>query len=371
MTKRTVRNWVRGLSRHQTAVVLVAVIALTAGCSGLVGSDSADDSAPLDEIPAEADGLVHVQTGVLTDSVTESMMDGLAEMDSPEGVDDDLDEPESWDEAVGEFEDETDIDIEDVHSMTMFAGDEELDGTEEYAGVIVQSDLSWEDFEEAADEEVETDDIEEDSYNDVTVYVEDDEFSDVDSWIADFGDGTFALGPEPVVRDVIDTSQGDAPGIDDDLRSTYDDATEGYLTAAVTLTEEQADTAGDIAAEEGGIGEMFIPEAEAVTMSYHTDDEQLNAEMDIVLQSTEEAESFTSFAEPIVDPPSVEENPDPAEQPFEWFVDSAEIDSDDERVSLAFRADPDDLLTAFDSFDEGDPFGGEFSLQPETAVAAD
>lgn len=352
-------------------MILLAFVVLSAGCSGLIGSDSVDDSAPLDDIPEEADGIVHFQTGVLTDSTTESLMDGLAEMDAPEDVDDGLDEPDSWDEAIDEFEDETDIDIDDVHSLTVFVGDEELEGSEEYTGIIVQSDLNWEDFENAADEEVETDDIEEDSYNDVTVYIEDDEFSDIDSWIADFGDGTFALGPEPVIRDVIDTNQGDGPGIDDNLRDTYEGATEGYLTAAVTLTDEQADVVGDIAAEEGGINEMFIPEAEAVTMSYHTEDDRMNAEMDIVLQSTEEAESFTSFAEPIIDPPSVEDDPDPAELPFEWFVDSAEIDSTDERVSLAFRADPDELLTALDSLDEAPPFGGEFALQPGVAVTED
>lgn len=352
----------RGLSRHRAALVVVAFVVVTAGCAGFIGGDSADDSAPIEEIPAEADGLVHVQTAVLTDSVTESAMNDFIRMDAAEEADANLDNPESWADVLEELEEEADIDLDDIHSVTMFGGDGVLD-EEEYAGFIVQSDLDWEDFEDAADEEVEAD-LEETSYNDVTVYVEDDDLSEHDSWVADFEDGTFAIGPEPVVRDVIDTREGDAPGIDDDLRSTFEDATEGYLTAAFTLTDEQSDVAGDIAAEEAGIGDMFIPEAEAVTMSYHTEDDRMNAEVDVVLQSAEDADTFTSFVEPIIEPPSVEENPDPDEQPFEWLVDQFTIDSDDDRVSLTFSADPDELqegLEALDESDPLDPFDDEFA----------
>lgn len=356
-------TWFRGASRHHTAIVLLTFVVLTAGCSGFIGGDSVDDSAPLDDIPAEADGVVHFQTAVLTDSVTESVMDDLAEMEETDEVDN-IDDPESWDEAISEFESEVGFDIDEFHSMTVFVGDATLEDEEEYAGIIIQSDLDWEDFESAADEEVETADVQEDSYNDVTVYVESDEFSEFDTWIADFDDGTFAIGPEPVVRDVIDTHQGDAPGIDDDLRNTYEDATEGYITAALTLTEDQADMAGDIASEEAGIGEMLVPEAKAVTMSYHTDGDQLNAEMDIVMQSEEEAETFTGFVQPFLDPPSLEENPDPEAEPFEWLVGTVSIDSTDDRVSMEFSADPDELATALESLEElDDPgmFGEDFS----------
>lgn len=382
MTRGLSSGSLRGLfdtvTRRQIALVLLAVVVLTAGCSSFIGDDSVDDSAPLDDIPAEADGIVHFQTAVLSDSVTESMMDGLDDMEAAEDASS-ADGPESWDDAVAEFEEETGIDPDDVHSMTMFAGGSTLEDGQEYSGVILKSDLDWEDFEEAAeeaaDEEMNASDVEEDSYNGVTVYVEDDEFSDIDTWVADFGDGTFAMGPQPVVEDVIDTREGDAPGVDDDLRSTYEEATEGYLMAAFTLTDEQSDAAGDIAAEEAGIGEMFIPDAEAMTMSYHTEDDQLNAEMDLVLQSSEDANTFTSFVQPIVEQPSAGEDPAPDEQPFAWVSDQFSIESNDERVSMAFRATPDDLLTALDSLENADPFGsgpsGEFSLQPAVPSTAD
>ena len=343
-----------GLTRYRTAVVVVALLVLTAGCSGFIGGDSpdADDAAPLDDIPAEADGVLHFQTGVLTDSTTETLMDGLLERDAAEETDAAIDAPESWEEILEEAEAESDIDIDDIHSATMFGSGDAIEDQEEYSGVILQTSLDWEDFESAADEEVETDDVEEDTYNGVTVYIEEDEFSEFDTWVADFEDGTFAFGPEPVVRDVIDTRQGDAEGIDDELRSTFEDATDGYLTAAVTLTEDQSSAASDAAAKEAGIGEMFIPETEAMSMTYHTEGEQMNVEMDFVLQSTDEAETFTSFIEPIIEPPGADDSPSPEEQPFEWLVDSVTLDSENERISVSFAATPEDLLAFFDALDD-------------------
>jgi hypothetical protein len=76
---------VAGIPRQGALLALLAFVVLTAGCSGFIGGDeSVDDSAPLDSIPAEADGLVHVQTAIVSDSVTETVMnqEGQAGMPS-------------------------------------------------------------------------------------------------------------------------------------------------------------------------------------------------------------------------------------------------------------------------------------------------
>jgi hypothetical protein len=364
---------VAGISRQGAVLTLFAVVVLTAGCSGFVGGDeSADDSAPLDSIPEEADGLVHVKAAIVSDSATESVMDGLAEMETMEG--EAVDSPDSWDDILTEFENETDIDNEDLHSMTTFGGNGTGDSVQDYSGVIIKSDLSWDEFKAVAEEDVEAENITEDSYNGVTIYTAEREHADGESWVADFGDGTFAMGPESVVKDVIDTREGDAPGMDDDLQSYYEDATDGYIRGAFTLTDKQASTAGNIAAEEAGVGQMFVPQAEAVTMSYHTEDDQINMEMDMVLQSAEDAESFTGFVEPIVEPPSGEENPDPKESPFAWSVSQFTIDSEGERVTMSFKAGPDKLVTALESLSQASLFGtgpavSDFAIQPSVTTA--
>lgn len=337
-----------GLSRQHIALAVLAVLALSAGCAGLVGDDSADDSAPLESVPADADGVSHVKAAVLSDSVTESLVTEVLESDAA-AVDDDI-EWDDWEEVLTEFENETDLSLDDVHSMTSFTG-LGTDDEREYAGVILKTDLDWETLKTAGEEDTA---FEENSYNGVTVYETDEEMLDESTWVADFGDGTFAAGTEAAVKDVIDTREGDAPGIDAELRSLYEETTDGYVRSATILSDEQSEMASDIASEESGFGSLFAPDAQGVTMSYHTEDDQLNAETDIVFNSTDDAETFAGFVEPFISPPSLEENPDPEEQPVEWLLDSTTVNSDGDRVTLAFRAGPETLVSALEATENTD-----------------
>ncbi|MFC7074050.1 hypothetical protein ACFQJ7_02145 [Halovenus rubra] len=356
------------LSRQRVAVLLLAVVVLTAGCSGFVGgdSDAADDSAPLDSIPEQATSVSHMQTAVLTDSVTESLVDELSTAETT--VDDEFEDPQSWDAMLSEVENETGVAVEDVHSMTMFAGAQSGEMADDYSGVIVKSDLSWDEIRSAAEEaeavsedEADFEDLQEESYNGVTVYSSETDDVETTSWIADFGDGTFAVGTQNVVKDVIDTRQGDAPGINDELRSTFEGVTDGYIKSAATLTDEQANMVGDIAAGQGGLGGMLVPELKAVTSSYHTKNDEMNMEVDMVLNSSEKAESFTKLADTYTSKQSGVEDPTPKEQPTAWLINTISVESNDNRVSIAFRSGPEELTTAVEAFDESRLFEGLFT----------
>jgi hypothetical protein len=353
------------LSRQHLALVAVAVLALSAGCAGFVSDDSADDSAPLGSVPADADGVTHVEPAVLTDSVTESVVEEALDSDAVSESDADWG---TWEDTLTQFENETDIALDDIHSMTTFTGS--VDGEELYTGTIFKTDLDWETLQTAGEEDVE---FEETSYNGVTVYETDEEMFDDSSWVADFGDGTFAVGTDAAVKDVIDTREGDAPGIDAELQDLYEGTTDGYVRAATTLSDEQAEMANSITSEGGGFGELFAPEVEAVTMSYHTEDDQLNAETDVVFNSSDGAETYAGFLEPFLSPSSLDEDPDPEEQPIEWLLDSTTVDSSEDRVTLAFRAGPENLVTALEAAEDADTewselFGDELIDQ---AIAAD
>lgn len=374
-------------TRHTIAVVLLSLVVVTAGCSGVIGGadDTTDDSPPLDDIPADADGIVHLKSGVLTDSTTETLMNGLLETDAASNTNTEMEPPENWEEVLNELESESDVAVDDVYSATMFVGGEPSAEGEQYAGFILKTDLNWEDLQSAIeDESVETDTREE-SYNGVTVYVqeanldgvEDTEIGDqaemdnVETWVADFGDGRFAFGTEQVVKDVIDTRQGDGEGIDEELRTTFEGTTEGYMTAAFTLTDQQSSMASDIASEEAGVGSMFIPEADAVTMSYHTENGQMNMETDLVLQSSEDASTFTSFVQPFVSPPDAPENPSPGDQPIDWLIDSVTINAEDERVSMSFNVGPEKLVDALEALSSESALGDKNAFQTDPGLAAD
>jgi hypothetical protein len=345
--------------RHAFAVVLLALVVATAGFAGFVSGQesSVDDSPPLDDIPADADGIVHVKSSVATNSATDTVMNEVLNATAAKTGDEDV--PATWDDVLAELDAEGGIGVDDVHSSTTFVSTE---GEVPYAGTILKTSLDWSDIEAAYDGET---DLEEDSYNGVTVYVqttdltppEDTAFGgfgeppvdEVETWIADFGDGTFAVGSEDVVTDVIDTRQAEAPGIDDDLRSTFENTTDGHVTAALTVSDEQNERATEFITEEAGVPAMLLPEVDAVTMSYYTEDGQLNNEVNVVLGSADEAEMVAGFVEPATELPDAPDDPSPEDNPAAWVVDSVSVDTEENRVTLAFRAGPSDLLTAIDA----------------------
>jgi hypothetical protein len=382
------RHFTGEKTRQTVAVVLLSLVVVTAGCTGFIGSDddSLDDSPPLEDIPADADGIVHMKSAVLTDSTTETLMNGLLEMDAASTAGTEMETPENWDEVLSDIESESGIAVDDVYSMTMFAGGNP-GADEEYAGFILKSNLAWEDLQSAVGNDSLETDTREESYNGVTVYVQEADLDsveaseiagtdqakvdDVETWVADFGDGQFAFGTEQVVKDVIDTRQGDGDGIDEELRTSFEGTTEGYMTAAFTLTDEQSSMASDIASEEAGVGSMFLPSVEAVTMSYHTENDQMNMEMDLVLESSEDASTFTSFVQPSVSPPNAPENPAPGEKPIDWLIDSVTLDSENERVTMSFNAGPEKLLDALEALSSQSGLDGKSDMQPNIGLAAD
>ena len=181
-----------------------------AGCSGLLGDDGGGDSAAIDSVPENVDGIIHFDSGIIQDDATVTFMNGLLEMSG---------EDQTYQEILDEIESESDLSMEDFNSATTFMRLEDYE-QEEYAGTIVDTEWTWEQLQEAGDEEVE--DPEEDEYNGVTVYKSTDETGQ-ETWAADFGDGVFAFGTPDAVRDTIDTREGDAnsfgggmgPGMDD------------------------------------------------------------------------------------------------------------------------------------------------------------
>lgn len=368
LTKRLVES-LHGVrtSPHGKAVVLMVAVVLLAGCTGFVGGDDgAEETVALDTVPEGVDGIAHFQSGILDDPTTEALMDGLLEMGADEAGDFDVDEPDSWEEVLDELEAETDLDVDGFHSATMFVNSEKaIEDDQEYVGGIVQSDWTWNDLVEATDGEA--DELEEDTYNGVTVYVETDEFDET-TWIADFGDGTFAFGPEQVVRDVIDTHQGDADPFSGELREAYEGMTDGYVMAAFTLTDEQAEMASSIAAEESDFAATLIPEAQIVTMSYHTEGDDMNFDTRMTMESQEEAAQFSSLLEPILDPETVDEDADPGDAPFEWLTSSVSIEQDDDHVTISFSATPDEILTFLETFADPGMFDDEFSTQPSVTT---
>lgn len=343
-------------SKRAVGVLALALMMVTAGCAGVLGNDD-KEKPPLEEIPEGVDGVVHMKSGILEDPTTEELMNGVIDMAANNTAGQE-DAPDSWDEVLQEVDNESELDPEKFHSATMFVrtanvteAEDALDPENQYAGVIVQSDYTWSELRQTTENQTETE-FEEQSYSGVTVYVAQ---SDLDRgmWVADMGNGKFVFGPEQAVKDVIDTSEGDSEAFSGQLREAYDSTTDGYITAAFTVSDAQQDAIGDAAAEEAGFGAMLVPDAQVVTMSYHTEDDQMTLETRLSMGSTEEAEQFHSLLEPVLEPETVSEDPDPGESPIEWATASTTLEQDEEHVSITVAVTPDELLTLLEATNPG------------------
>ncbi len=343
---------IRGLlsSRQAVAVLLTVLMISTAGCSGFLGGDdsNAGEEAVVESVPADVDTVLYFDSGIVEDSTTVTLMNGLIERG---GEDVDEVEGDSYEDVLSELEEEGDLSRDGFNSLTVFTNAEELED-EEYVGMIAQTDWTWEELESASDEEFE--DLEEDSYNGVTVYTEA-EAMDEEGWVADFGDGTFAFGVPQAVKDVIDTRQGDAPTFDGELRDAYDRAAEGYMKMALLVPEEEVNEAG----QEAGIGATFAPTPEVVTMTYHTADERMNLDAQLTMASEAEAQQLNQIASATLEPPSGDQS-GAAEGPFAGLIEATSVSQNGDTVTMNFAITPEELLSLFDEF-EGMGVGQPFS----------
>jgi len=326
-------------SKRVIALFLTLVIVSSAGCSGFLGGDSGgDDSDAIASVPAGVDGVMQFDSGVIDDSTTVTLMDGLIDMGSDEV--DQVEEQKSYEELIEEFEQETELSIDDFHTATVFMKLEDFE-QEEYGGMIVETEWSWEELQEAADD---TDqEFEEDSYNGVTVYKSTDEMGEV-TWVADFEDGTFAFGTPEAVQDTIDTNQGDAETFSGELRDAYDRAEDGYMTAAFLIPEEEVNNAG----AEAGMNAQFVPTPEIMTMTYYTDGNDMKLDTQMTMASQEEAEQFYQIAGGTIDPPS--DGNQAQAGPMGSLIDATSVSQDGDTVTINFSMTPEEILTLLEEF---------------------
>ncbi len=335
-------------SKQRQIALLLGVVVITAGCMGLGDDDNGASSpdAQIDSVPADVDGVAFFDGGIATDQATTELMDGLIELGDDEL---DPDDPQSWDEVLQEAEDESDLTVSDFQSATVFFQldeDVDADAEEEYAGVIIESDWEWDDFVDAADDEL--DELESDTYNGVTVYFDPDD----EGWIADLGDGAFAAGSEEAVKDVIDTREGDAEPFSGELRDAYDDAGDGLMKAAI-----------DVSDPELGEQEQGLPEVSIMTMTYSTDGSEMSLNMDMTVPTDEDAEEVAGTANFALS--AFAEDPEFAE-----LVDNLEIDSENNRVTFEYVTTTDEILEFFQALDELDQAGGgDFNSVQSPALA--
>lgn len=345
----------QGLSRQSLTVAAVAVLVVSAGCTGgLTGGDSGVEDAPAEFVPEGVDTVAAVDEGFISNEATATLYEGLVGL-----ADDDFDDdaPTTWEEVLDEFDDETDLDLDGFDSAVLFAESSEVAedaagtgtvdsdvDTDEYAGVVIESNWEWEELRDAitdAESEAGVDDIdvefEEDTYNGVTVYraVDDEETG----LIADIGDGTFVIGTTEAVEDSIDVQQGDASEFGGELRDAYDGAGDGLMKIAVAPET-------DVDVTESTFG---VQQPEVFTMVYDTDGTQMSVDMQLTMPTTESAQQLEEGVSFFITGITSEA---PEDDPLAELAEGLSVEQSGADATLSYEIDAEELIDLFEELSE-------------------
>lgn len=240
MPTRALRN---GWSiRRIAAVLVVAGLVASAGCSSVLsGGGGAAVNAKLDSVPANADTLAFVDVqGLLGDDALRSIANTYY-TEQAEAYGEYYSGPTSVAGILSQIENESGISPEKLDTVTFFASAKKQadSGEDEFAGMIVTSRLSKSALKSALEAVGRSSATE--TYEGTTLWVARDSVSGSQNVVGWLGDGTFVLGNRASVESVIHVRAGDADAVSGELRKTFEDTRDGYVTYAMSVPQGQFD----------------------------------------------------------------------------------------------------------------------------------
>ncbi|MFB6111447.1 MAG: hypothetical protein ABEJ35_02810 [Halobacteriaceae archaeon] len=226
--------------RGVLAVALIAVLVVSAGCSGLsLGGDSGGgDGGALDSVPGTADAITYVDVdGIVTSDQHRALANAFFE--AAANSSEEYDGPTSVDDALADAQNNTSVDLTKIYEVTIFSSSNQ---SGEYSAAIVETGLSESAF-IAALERDQPYNLTEESYNGHTLYVPAESSEPSDSnYVGVLSDGTFVTGTEAAVKDAIDTVEGDVDPISGDVVTAFQNTRDGFIRFASNVPQDQLPT---------------------------------------------------------------------------------------------------------------------------------
>jgi len=323
------------------------------------GASGSYTAAPADLIPSGTTGVMHFDSGIFEDQTTADLVNGLIDLQmEQQGAA--YSGPESYEEAFSNVNNQEGISRSGINSMTIFFNSEITAQNTQYGAGILQTDWSTEDI--IAASQAEFDNLEETTYNGVTVYTSEDEIGQA-SWYAPLDGGTVVVGSEQAVKDVIDTSQGDASAFSGTLRNAFDNADEGYMTAAIMVPDQQLDQSGQSAQIAPGASDIEI-----VTMTYYTNGGTMNLDTDLMMTSSSSAQETRQSIQTLLtlaEGQAQEQNPE-----IVPLLQSFDVSRSGSTVTVGFSATPDELSSTIEAIQQSAMNAGGSSMNSISSSAA-
>ncbi|MFB6269721.1 MAG: hypothetical protein ABEH83_07240 [Halobacterium sp.] len=272
-------------SRQAVLAVALSGMLLTAGCSGILGSNGGgggSGGAQLNSVPADSTMVGYVDaSGMVSDDSLRELANTAFQAQSENS--EFYSGPTSVEELLTQMENESGLNPSNVQDVTFFAktGEGAPTSTSE-AGMIVRTDFSEDEVVSSMRDS--GTELTEESYKDSTLYTYGFENQ---NGIAFLGDGTFVLGDTAAVKSALDVEAGDADSLSGELRTQFKNTDNGYVRFAASVPQDQVPT------EQLGQGSPINTSAfntvEYVSGSMDTSGDEVSTQVNLVSATSDDA----------------------------------------------------------------------------------
>lgn len=389
--------------RRLLSALIIVIMVTLAGCvgpiddpTGLLGGDDNDVSGeePTDAVPSEANFVAQFDpVGLVEDPTTEEIGNYVSQEFAPtnQSFDNQVNQSfEDVNEQLETFLQEENLSVElspdDFGQVVLFGDTEQLDQSagagavpmtaagadesesqtlqqspetdlnDQYAGVILELDLSEEDLTElfnAASDQVPADadaNLTQGEYNNLPMYTFESEGQEASLIILD--EGLHVLGPTDVAQDAADTYVGDSEGVSQDIVPNSTENT--YFSLG---TSDVNETLTGVSDQVENIDED--PQLESVLLTYSTNgDDTIELDADLTLDSGTAPFQMELEIEDQLEQFRAENGSQ--QNPQFGFVepvageDNFDVSSDGDTLTVSYQATTDEIKEFIDGLSEAD-----------------
>ncbi|WP_424019625.1 hypothetical protein ACOZ4N_09180 [Halorientalis pallida] len=319
----------------------------------------------IDRVPGEADTVVYVDPGVVSDPTTKRMINATLE---PFAAQESYEGPADYGELMAEYDNETgenELALSKLNSVMVYGSTARNESGDEYYGVIVDSEWENSNFVETVRNDS---NLSETSYEGYTVYVNESGADGQAELLGVLGEGLYVMGTEAAVEDAIDVDRGASDPISGDLRRTYRNTRDGYIQFATSLEASDINdstlpgNAGGYSREQ--VRDIF-EDTHTVAGSYYTDGDTIGFETRFGTNGEGTASDLTN----LIDAGVVRAKNNATNESVVSFYDSVSVNQDGADAVMRIEVDSDTVAEAIQSIVE--PFArllGSFGQSGETTA---
>lgn len=342
------------LTRRRTALLGVALAFGSTGCLDFFDDDSDQDGQKVpafESVPHPVDGLMHVDGRLPADNESVALLDEVVQGGS--GV---RDESGSlYVRLLAAIQDEHDS----FDSATIFFRNEP-EGSTAYAAILVQVEADSESVVEITRDVV--GDMSDSSHDGGKIYTS--PTVQKAQWVRRLDEGLVVVGTEPAVRGCIETHAGKADAFAGDLETAYSVARDGRITLTLALEGGELAAAASEISSRLTLGLTLLEEFHVLTFVYTEYADVVPLELQMTMESNEDAESSRETIQHIIDREATEGSVEDIPIEERAIYDRISVDRTENHLTLEVLVTPSEIVRYFDVYAEAlaDELGHEDAL---------